>query len=115
MANYMLSMQQPDGPPPEPDVLEPIMKDLLRINDEIRAAGSWVFTAGLKPPESATVVRREGERMLITDGPYAEAAEHLGGFWIVDVEDLDAALAWAERIVEATSLPIEVRPVADLR
>ncbi|UJA19193.1 hypothetical protein HJD18_02550 [Thermoleophilia bacterium SCSIO 60948] len=112
MAHYMLAMQQPDGPPPEPEVLDPIMDGLARVNGEIREAGAWVVTAGLMPADSATVVRREGERMLVTDGPYVEATEHLGGFWIIDVPDLDAALDWANRIVEVTTLPIEVRAVA---
>ena len=78
----------------------------------MRAAGAWVFSDGLLPPETATVLRpREGE-VLVTDGPYAEGKEHLGGFTIVDVPDLDAALEWGRRLALATTLPIEVRPFA---
>jgi hypothetical protein len=110
MKQYMLAMHYPDGGPP-PDVdMDRVMSDLGKINDDIRAAGQWVFGNGLHDSTTATVVRMEGGRMLTTDGPYLEGKEHLGGFTIVNVPDLDAALGWARRISEATNLPIEVRP-----
>ena len=112
MTNYLLSVVQPDGPVPEPEVLAEIGRDLAALNADMRAAGAWVFSDGLLPPETATVLRpREGE-VLVTDGPYAEGKEHLGGFTIVDVPDLDAAMEWGRRLAVATTLPIEVRPFA---
>jgi hypothetical protein len=110
MKQYMLAMHYPDGGPP-PDIdMDRVMSDLGKINDDIRAAGQWVFGNGLHDSTTATVVRVEGGQMLTTDGPYLEGKEHLGGLTIVNVPDLDAALGWARRISEATNLPIEVRP-----
>jgi hypothetical protein len=110
MTRYLLSIIQPDGPVPEPEVLEKIRADLEALNDELRAAGAWVFAGGLHPPSTATVVRSRDGQVLMTDGPYAEGKEHVGGFTVVDAPDLDAALAWAARLAAATTLPIEVRP-----
>ncbi len=113
MNQYLLSVYQPDGPAPDPEFLEPIMRDLNALNEEMRKAGVWVFTAGLHAPETATVVRASGDEVLVTDGPYTEGKEHLGGFTVIDVEDLDAALEWARRMARAIrALPIEVRPFA---
>ncbi|GAA1741091.1 YciI family protein [Luedemannella helvata] len=112
MPQYLLSIYQPDGPPPGPEVLGPIMDKLNALNDEMRAAGAWVFAAGLFPADTATVVRHADGRTLVTDGPYVEGKEHLGGLTIVAAEDLDAALGWATRLAEITTLPIEVRPFA---
>jgi hypothetical protein len=114
MPQYLLSVYQPDGPPPAPEVLERIGRDLDALNAELRAAGAWVFAGGLHPPATATVVRaRPSGEVLVTDGPFAEGKEHLGGFTIVDAPDLDAALGWASRLARATTLPIEVRPFQD--
>ncbi|WP_295118920.1 YciI family protein [uncultured Leifsonia sp.] len=112
MTQYLLSVYQPDGPIPEPEALAAIGANLDRLNDEMRAAGAWVFSNGLLPPASATVLRPDGDEVLVTDGPFAEGKEHLGGFTIVEVPDLDAALAWGKRLAVATTLPIEVRPFA---
>ena len=110
MTQYLLSVYQPDGPVPPPEVLEEIMRDLDVLNRELEAAGAWVFAGGLHPPSTATVVRvRDGE-VLTTDGPFAEGKEHLGGITIIEAPDLDAALEWARRLARATTLPIEVRP-----
>ena len=110
MKQYLLSIYQPDGDPPPPAVLEPIMRDVDAVLQEMRATGSWVFNGGLHAPSTATVVRvREGE-LLLTDGPFAEGKEHVGGFCIVKAPDLDAALAWGQKLARATTLPIEVRP-----
>ncbi|WP_112249100.1 YciI family protein [Kribbella monticola] len=112
MKKYLLSIYQPDGPPPEPAVLEPIMQNLTSLADEMRAAGSWVMDAGLHPPESATVLRAAGEELLVTDGPFTEGKEHLGGFMIIQAEDLDEALDWARRLARILEpLSIEIRPV----
>ena len=112
MSQYLLSVYQPDGPIPEPEALAAIGADLDALNTEMRAAGAWVFSNGLLPPASATVLKPSGSEVLVTDGPFAEGKEHLGGFTIVDVPDLDAALEWGRRLAVATTLPIEVRPFA---
>lgn len=113
MKQYLVSIYQPAGPPPSVEFLEPIMRNIKAINEEMIAAGAWVFTAGLHPPDSATVVRANGEGFLITDGPFAEGKEHIGGFYVINADDLDAALGWAQKIARATApLSIEVRPVA---
>jgi hypothetical protein len=110
MRQYLLTIYQPDGPPPPPEDLEPIMRDLDALNREIQAAGAWVFAGGLHPPSTATVLRAQGEEVLVTDGPYAEGKEHVGGFTIVKAPDLDAALEWGRKLARVITLPIEVRP-----
>jgi hypothetical protein len=111
MKQYLLSIYQPDGPPPAPEVLEPIMRDLTAVEEEMKAAGVWVFSGGLHDPGTATVLRpREGE-LLITDGPYVEGKEHIGGFTIIKAPDLDVALEWARKYAAALARrPVEVRP-----
>lgn len=113
MTHYLLSIYQPEGPIPAPEVLGPIMAELGAINAEMKAKGAWVFGNGLTAPDSATVVRASGGQLLMTDGPFAESKEYLGGFTIVGAEDLDEALGWAGRIAKATGLPIEVRAFQD--
>jgi hypothetical protein len=111
MNQYLLSIYQPDGPAPEPEFLEPVMRELNALNEEMQAAGVWVFAAGLHPPETATVLNASGEEVLVTDGPFTEGKEHLGGFTVIEVEDLDAALSWGRRLaVVLKNLSIEVRP-----
>ena len=117
MQQYLLSIYQPDAPPP-PDVMarmDQIMADVKALVEEARAAGAWVFNGGLHPPSTATVVRLQHGDMLLTDGPYVEGKEHIGGFMIVKAPDLDAVLAWGRKLARALgngvdSLPIEVRP-----
>jgi hypothetical protein len=110
MKQYLLSVIQPDGDTPPPEVLEPIMRDLDALNQELRAAGAWVFQGGLHDPSTATVVRLKDGDILTTDGPFTEAKEHIGGFTVIKVPDLDAALNWARKLTRATTLPTEVRP-----
>jgi hypothetical protein len=110
MRQYLLSIFQPAGDPPPRETLDRIMNDLDALNDELRAAGAWVFAGGLEPPGNATVVRPQEGGALTTDGPFAETKEHLGGFTIVRAPDLDAALEWGRRLALATTLPVEVRP-----
>ncbi|QCO99767.1 hypothetical protein FCN77_21210 [Arthrobacter sp. 24S4-2] len=110
MSQYLLSIYQPDGPAPSAEFLEPIMRDLDTLNQEMKAAGAWVFAAGLHPADTATVLRPQGGDVLITDGPFTEGKEHLGGFTIIDVDDLDAALDWGRKLAKAVTLPVEVRP-----
>ncbi len=80
------------------------------FNDDLQKAGAWVFAAGLHPASSATVVRSSGGQVSMTDGPYAETKEQMGGFWVIEVPDLDAALEWASRAAAASEGPVEVRP-----
>ena len=113
MAQYLLNLIQPDGDAPPPEVLGPIMRDVAAVTEEMRTAGVWVFAAGLHPASAATVLTPRGDDVLVTDGPFAEAKEHIGGFTLIDVPDLDAALEWGRKVARATTLPIEVRPVAN--
>jgi hypothetical protein len=113
MKQYLLSVYQPEGPVPPPEVLERISGNLDALNQELKAAGAWVFAGGLHPPSTATVVRLKDGDVLTTDGPFAEGKEHLGGFTIVKAPDLDAALEWGRRLTRATTLPVEVRPFQD--
>jgi hypothetical protein len=113
MPDYLLSVYQPDGPIPEPAVLAAISRDLDALTAEMKSAGAWVFAGGLHAPDTATVVRVAGDDVLLTDGPFTEGKEHLGGFTIVTAPDLDAALGWGEKLTRATGLPVEVRPFRD--
>jgi hypothetical protein len=110
MKTYLLTVIQPEGPrPPEP-VLEKIMSDVGALRDEMRAAGAWVFSAGLHAPSTATMLRPNGDDVVMTDGPFVEGKEYIGGLSIVRAEDLDGALEWGRRLALATTLKIEVRP-----
>ena len=80
------------------------------MNQELMASGCWVFAGGLHPPGTATVVRVKDGEAFLTDGPFVEGKEHLGGFTVIKASDLDAALEWGRRLAQATTLPIEVRP-----
>ena len=113
MTQYLLSVFQPNGPIPAPEVLAGIAHDLEILNRELKDAGAWVFSGGLHPPSTSTVLRAKDGELLITDGPFAEGKEHLGGFVVVAAPDLDAALAWGTKLARATTLPIEVRPFQD--
>lgn len=113
MTQYLLTVYQPDGPGPEPEVLARIGRDLDALHEKIKADGSWVFSGGLHSPDAATVVRERAGGVMMTDGPYLEGKEHVGGFLIVDAPDLDAALGYASTATRVTGLPIEVRPFRD--
>jgi hypothetical protein len=110
MKQYLLSICQPDGPTPPPAVLETIMRDVGALIDDAKAAGAWVFNGGLHPASTATVLRLRDGDVLMTDGPFAEGKEHIGGLVIVRASDLDSALEWGRRLARAITLPIEVRP-----
>ena len=112
MKHYLISFYQPDGPPPPVEVLAPVMREMGIIRSELEAAGSWVFAGGLHPPSTATLVRATGDDVLITDGPFVEGKEVLGGFTIIKAPDLDVALGWGGRYARAApGLTIEVRPI----
>jgi hypothetical protein len=116
MKQYLLSIYQPDGEAPPPEVLQKVMRDMNALIQDTKAAGAWVFNGGLHPPSTATVVRTRRGELLVTDGPFAESKEHIGGFMIVKAPDLDSALEWAGRLARVLTLeghdglPIEVRP-----
>jgi hypothetical protein len=117
MNQYLLSIYQPDGQVPPPDVLEKVMRGVSALIEETKAAGVWVFNGGLHPPTTGTVVRIQHGDVLITDGPFAEAKEHIGGLVIIKVPDLDAALEWGGKLARTLTIPgrpdglaIEVRP-----
>ena len=109
MKDYLLNIIQPEGDPP-PAFLEQVMKNVHAMHAEVKAAGAWVFSAALHPPSTTTVVRVRDADVLVTDGPFVEGKEFIGGFMIVRAADLDEALEWARKLSAATTLPIEVRP-----
>jgi hypothetical protein len=86
------------------------MSEIAVMNRELKASNSWVFAGGLHAPSTATVVRVKDGDVLMTDGPFVEGKEHIGGFTIIKAPDLDVALEWGRRLARATTLPIEVRP-----
>jgi len=111
---YLLSVYpaaaQPDA---SPEAMQTIYRDVDALNSELQTAGAWVFAGGLHPESTASVVRLKDGEVLTTDGPFAEGKEHIGGFWVIKAEDLDAALAWAAKATRACAAPIEVRPFED--
>ena len=115
MKQYLLSVQIVDDgtPPPSPEEAQQVYERVDALNADIQAAGAWVFAGGLHPPSTATVVRVADGEVLMTDGPFAEGKEYIGGFWVIKAEDLDAALAWAARATQACAAPIEVRPLQE--
>lgn len=113
MRQYLLSVYEPGGEPVAPEVLEKVMRDVNALDQEVKDAGAWVFSGGLHPPSTATVVRVKGGELLMTDGPFTEAKEHIGGFMVIRAADLDSALEWGRKAAQATTLPIEVRPFQD--
>jgi hypothetical protein len=111
MKQYMLSVCYPaGGTQPPPDVLQRIMRDVHVVQKEMQAAGVWVFSGGLTPPSSATVIRHQGADLITTDGPFIESKEQIGGITLLKAPDLDAALAWGRKLARAIGTPIEVRP-----
>ncbi len=113
MAQYLLSVWHDDDY--EVDFSTPEAQRMATqvgaFNEELMARGVWVFGAGLHSASSATVVRSTGVEVSMTDGPYAETKEQMGGFWIIEAADLDAALEWAAKGAAACEGPVEVRPM----
>src|SRR3954468_6440889 len=101
MKQYLLTVVEPAGPMPPPEFLANVMRDVEVVRNEIKAAGAWVFNGALHPPSSATGGRMKDGEALLTDGPFAEGKEHVGGFMIIKAPDLDAALAWAQKLAKA--------------
>ena len=111
MAEYLLSVHMVEGEPEPPaDVIQRMYKQVDVFNQELQAEGAWVFGGGLEPVSTATVVRNTDGKVVTTDGPFAESKEHLGGFWVLNAPDLDAALALAARASAACEAAVEVRP-----
>ena len=114
MPQYMLSVHQVAGEAmPPPEEMQALFDAVDRFNQKVRDAGAWVFAGGLQPIESATTVDGTGDRPIITDGPFTESKEWLGGFWVIEAPDLDAALKWAAEGSKACAGKVEVRPFQD--
>ena len=114
MTQYLLSVYMTgDEAEMSEDEMQAVYRQVDEFNAEVQAAGAWVFAGGLHPATSATVVNAKDGDVITTDGPFAETKEQLGGFWIIQAADLDAALAWAAKGSAACTGPVEVRPFQD--
>ncbi|TDC80311.1 YciI family protein [Actinomadura sp. 7K507] len=114
MKKYLLAVQLDESAPaPSEQELQEQMARTSEVTDEMRSAGSWVFVGGLLPSPATTVVHPADGTTMMTDGPFTETKEQLGGFWVVRCDDLDQALAWADKCALACGAPIEVRPFQD--
>jgi len=117
MPHYMLSVHAAPDERREPmtdEQMQQSYEEMGALEAELKSTGAWVFSGRLHEPDTATVVRVSGSEVLTTDGPFVESKEHLGGFYIIQAEDLDAALAWATKVTRAVGMPIEVWPFADV-
>jgi hypothetical protein len=115
MTHYLLSVHSVEGEIREPmtdQEMQQAHKQLGILEQEMKSAGAWVFSGRLHEPATATVVRMSDGEVVTTDGPFVESKEHLGGFYVIQAADLDAALAWASKVTDAIKAPIEVRPFA---
>jgi hypothetical protein len=115
MKQYLLAVHMVEGEPaPSEAEMQQSFQDVDAFNRELMASGQWVFAGGLLPPDTATVVRAQGGKVVTTDGPFAESKEQIGGFWVINATDLDDALEVASRGSEACRRPVEVRPFQDM-
>ena len=115
MPHYMLAAHTREADPDAPASAEDpqhTWEQISRLEREMKSSGAWVFSARLHEPSTATVVRASNGEVLTTDGPFVEAKDHLGGFYLIDAPDLDTALGWAAKVSEVVGHPIEVRPCA---
>jgi hypothetical protein len=114
MTQYLLSTYAVEGEVPgaprTPEEMQAFMERVAALEAEMEASGTFVFGGALHGPDAATVVRAGGGDVVMTDGPFVEAKEHIAGFYIINADDLDAALAWAGKVADATNHPIEVSP-----
>ena len=111
MPQYLVTIHLPDNYDPSLED-EALVRDVHALNEELDAAGARVFAGGLEPASMAKTLRKHAAgEVIITDGPYTEAKEHIGGFWIVEAADTDEALAWARKAVVACRVPVEVRGI----
>ncbi|HWE68331.1 MAG TPA: YciI family protein [Acidimicrobiales bacterium] len=111
MTQYLLSVHAVEGSPvPSPEEMQKAYQCVSEFNDELQSTGAWVFAGGLLPPSSATVVKAKDGDLVITDGPFVEGKEHIGGVWVIEATDDSAALAWAGKATRACGQAVEVRP-----
>ena len=111
MTQYMLSVWHVgEYELPDPVVHQRMIAQVDQFNTKVMETGAWVFGGGLNPPSSATVVHATDGSVSMTDGPFAESKEQIGGFWVLEAADLDAALEWAKQASAACEAPVEVRP-----
>jgi hypothetical protein len=114
MTQYLMSVYYEEGvEQPAPDVMEQMFADVNALNDKMTDAGIWVFGGGLETPDNSKVVNGASGDVVVTDGPFPEAKEQIGGFWVIEAKDLDAALEWARQATIACRGPVEVRPFQD--
>jgi hypothetical protein len=114
MPQYLLSVHSgPDDYARSMDEMQPLFEAVERFNQKARDAGVWVFAGGLKPGDAATVVDGTGTEPVLTDGPYLETKEWLGGFWVFELPDRETALRWATEASAACAGKVEVRPFED--
>lgn len=115
MTQYLLSVYMVEGEDSYPDegAMQKAFADVARFNAKLQDQGAWVFAGGLHPADTATVVDGRGGEVITTDGPFAEVKEHIGGFWVIEAPDLDAALTWAAEGSAACAGKVEVRPFQD--
>jgi len=110
MTQYLVAIHHPDNYDPSVET-EAMARDIDVLNEEMMAAGVRIFAGGLSPARNAKSLRAQRDgKVLITDGPYLETKEHIGGFWILKAADLDEALAWGRKAAVACRAPVEVRP-----
>ena len=115
MTQYLLSVfMTDDDETPTGEELDRLYKQVDDFNERVRSAGAWVFAGGLQPIEAATTVDGTQPEPIVTDGPFAESKEYLGGFWVIEAPDLDAALTWAKEGSAACAGKVEVRPFEDM-
>jgi hypothetical protein len=115
MKQYLLAVHMVEGEPaPSEAEIQRSYQATDAFNRELMESGQWVFAGGLLPPDTATVVRAQGGKVVTTDGPFAESKEQIGGFWVIKAADLDAALEIAGRGSAACAGPVEVRPFQDM-
>ena len=114
MGQYLLSTFQVEGEVPgapgTPEEMQAFMQRVVALEDEMEATGTFVFGGALHGPDASTVLRGSGGEVITTDGPFVEAKEQIAGFYIINADDLDAALAWGRKVVDAIQHPIEIRP-----
>lgn len=114
MSQYLLSTYMVEGDVPgaprTPEEMQAFLQSVMAVEEEMDASGTFVFGGALHGPDAATVIRRSDGDLVMTDGPFAESKEHIGGFYIINADDLDEALSWADKVADATNHPIEVRP-----
>lgn len=116
MSHFMLAVHSspdaPTQPDPTPEQQQAWFERIVALETELQESGAWVFSGAMTDPDRASVVRTGDDAPIVSDGPFAESKEHLAGFYVIEVDDLDEAMAWAARVTACVGRPIEVRPFA---